>query len=160
MRRAALGLAVAAALAPLLAATPARAEDAAPLTFELDKERTVRQKILIASFGGGALLVGGVGLLFHLDSRDKSDSISASGRHTGMVYSEAIDDTRRAALRSRALTIASYGVAAGLLVTTLVLYVVTDPGTETITLDEAQARLPVTLEPVAGGALGGLAWGF
>jgi hypothetical protein len=157
VRKAALALAVAVVASAV--APAARAESAA-LTFELDRERTFRQKMLIASFGAGALVVGGVGVLFHLDSRDKADAVSASGNHTGRIYDGDVDDTRRAALRSRALTIASYGLAGGLLVTTLVLYVVTDPGTETITLDEAQARLPITIAPVTGGAVADLAWGF
>lgn len=159
--------ALAVALAVLLGPTVARADDAAPMTFEVDKERTTRDKLMIASFGAGALVFGGIGLLFHLDSRAKSDEVSASGRHTGLTYTDAVDDTRRDALRSRNLTIASYGIGAGLLVTTFVVYLVTDPGTETITLDGAQAAGPagppamaIGLEPVAGGAIATGGWRF
>jgi hypothetical protein len=135
-------------------------EDEMAMSFEVDRERTKRDKILIASLGGGALLVGGIGLLFHLDSRDLSDAISASGRHTGLTYTHDTDDTRRAALRSRAFTIASYGLGGGLLVATLVAYILTDPGTETITLDGEGARPPVAIEPIVGGAVGTASWTF
>jgi hypothetical protein len=131
------------------------------MSFEVDKERTARQRVLIGSLLGGALVVGGIGLLFHLDSRDKSDEVSASGPHTGRVYTREVDDTRRAALRSRAVTVAAYGAGAGLVIASLVVFLVTDPGTETIVLgDRAAARPSIGLEPVAGGALVAGGWSF
>ncbi len=159
-----LALSTLAMLVLATTALPARAQadaSTSATTFEVDKERTNRQRILIASLGGGAVLVAAVGLLFHLDLRDKSDAVSASGPHTGMVYTDEVDDTRRSALRSRNVTIAAYGVGAGLLVATLVAYVITDPGTETIVLgEEAAPPVAVTIEPVAGGALVGGGWSF
>lgn len=149
------------ALASLLGPAVARAQDAAPMTFEVDKERTTRDKLMIGAFGAGALVFGGIGLLFHLDSKDKSDAVSASGRHTGLTYTAELDQTRKDALRSRNLTIASYGIGAGLLVTTFVVYLITDPGTETITLDDGRAALPpISIEPVAGGAIATGGWRF
>ena len=132
------------------------------LSFKVDRERNTRQRILIASLFGGAVVVGGVGLLFHIDSKNKADEVSTdSGRHTGRVYTEELDDTRRAGLRSRNLAIASYALGGGLLVGTLVAYLLTDPGQETIhvsTEPEPGARLLV--EPTEGGALVGGGWRF
>src|SRR5690606_24797840 len=126
-----LGLALASS-----AARPALAQELEPMTFEIARERSKRVKITLAALAGSALVVAGIGALFHLDSRDKSDEVSTSGPHTGRLYTAAVDDTRRAALRSRNLTRVSYGLAGGLLVSVLVVYIATDPGTETIVIDE------------------------
>jgi hypothetical protein len=126
MKRTLLCLAVTIAIgAPVVARAD---QPMAPLTFEIDKERTTRQKILIGSFGAGAALFTGIGVLFHLDAREKSDSISATGNHTGKTYTAEVDDVRSDALRSRAFAIAAYGVGGALLVTTFVVYLVTNPG--------------------------------
>lgn len=150
-----LALAVALAVA---APAIARGQAADSMSFEVDKERTTRQRVLIGSLLGGALAASGIGLLFHVDSRDKSDQVSASGPHTGRIYTRSVDDTRRAALRSRNVAIGAYGVAGGLVIASLVVFLVTDPGTETIVLGE---RLPaIGVEPVAGGALVAGGWTF
>ncbi len=134
------------------------------LTFQVDRERTTRQKVVIGSLFGGSVLFGGVGLLFHIDSKHKSDEVSTdAGHHTGHIYTEELDDTRRAAIRSRNFAIASYALGGGLLVGTLVAYLLTDPGQETIRVgteaaDGSGARLLVA--PTDSGALVGGSWRF
>jgi hypothetical protein len=161
-------------LASLTWAAPARAQQqdyfqqgkSDALTFTVDRERNTRQRILIASLFGSSVLFGGVGFLFHIDSRNKSDEVSTdAGRHTGRVYTEDLDDTRRAALRSRNVAIASYAVGGGFLVGTLVAYLLTDPGQETVhvgteAIGEGGARARLLVEPTDGGALVGGAWRF
>lgn len=157
-------VAIALAVGCALASAPARAQDyfagaGEPISFEVDRPRSRSDKILIASLFGGSVLFAGVGLLFHLDSRDKSDAVSTSaGKHTGKVYTVDLDDTRRGALRSRNVTIASYAVSGGFLVGTFIAYLITDPGRERITVGEEPARLSV--QPTAGGALVGTWWRF
>ena len=160
-----------AALVLLLAvgwAAPAPAQDyfagaGEPLRFEVDRPRKKSDKILMASLFGGSVLFGGVGLLFHLDSQRKSSDVSAkAGRHTGRLYTDELDDTRRAALRSRTFTIIGYSVSGALLVSTFVVYLITDPGTETITVGHQQSSpaARVMVEPLPGGALVGGQWTF
>jgi hypothetical protein len=161
-----------AALALLLAlgwAAPAGAQDyfsgaGEPLRFEVDRPRERSDKILMASLFGGSVLLGGVGLLFHLDSQRKSSEVSAvAGRHTGRIYTEELDDTRRAALRSRTFAIVGYSMSGALLLSTFVVYLVTDPGRETITVGDQLAPTPAArlmVEPVPGGALVGGQWTF
>lgn len=167
-----------AALALLLAslswAGPARAQQqnyfqqgrSDSLSFTVDRERNTRQRILIASLFGSSVLFGGVGLLFHIDSKDKSDEVSTdAGRHSGRVYTEDLDDTRRAALRSRTFAIASYSISGGFLIGTLVAYLLTDPGQETVhvgteAMGAGGARARLLVEPTDGGALVGGAWRF
>jgi len=84
------------------------------ISFNVDRERNTQQRILIASLFGGAVVFGGVGLLFHIDSKNKADEVSTdSGRHTGRIYTEELDDTRSAAIRSRNFAIASYALVTG-----------------------------------------------
>jgi hypothetical protein len=133
------------------------------LTFKVDRERTTRQRVLIGSLFGGSVLLGGVGLLFHIDSKHKSDEVSTdAGHHTGHIYTEELDDTRRAALRSRNFAIASYALGGGLLVGTFIAYLLTDPGQETIRVgteaESTGARLLVA--PTESGAVVGGSWRF
>lgn len=130
------------------------------LVFKVDRERNTRQRVLIASLFGASILFGGVGVLFHIDSRNKSDEVSTdAGRHSGRIYTEELEDTRQAAIRSRNLTIASYSVGAGFLVGTFIAYLLTDPGQETVRVGtEAASRVMVA--PTRGGALVGGAWSF
>src|SRR5688500_4877422 len=141
-------------LATLAGAAPARAQPAdyfqqggtGDLTFTVDRERCTRQRVLIASLFGSSVLFGGVGVLFHIDSKNKSDEVSTdAGRHSGRIYTDELDDIRSAAIRSRNLAIASYAVGGGFLVGTLVAYLLTDPGQETV---------QVGTEAVAGGSAG------
>ena len=134
------------------------------LAFTVDRERNSRQRILIASLFGGSILFGGVGLLFHIDSKNKADEVSTgAGRHSGRIYTEELDDIRRAGIRSRNLAIASYAVGGGFLVGTFIAYLLTDPGQETIhvgTEADRGAGARLLVEPTDGGALVGGAWRF
>lgn len=139
--------------------------DANSVSFEVDRARGRSERILIASLLGGAGLVGGVGLLFHLDSERRSSEVSVRpGRHTGLIYTEERDRTRRAAIRSRNFAVAGYSVGGGLLIAALVTYVVTDPGRDIITVGEEPAPPPPTssllVEPVPGGAVVAGQWDF
>jgi hypothetical protein len=159
-RLAALPLAALLALGGLRTAAAETSDPSGTMSFEVDLERNTRQRVLIASLAGGALALGGVGLLFHLDSRDKSDAISASGSHTGLIYSREVDDVRRSALRSRKLAIVSYGLGIGMLAGTLVAFVMTDPGRETIVVGGEPATPELSLEVAEGGAVVGRSWSF
>ena len=149
------------------------------LTFEVDRPRSHRARVVIASLVGGAVLMGGLGVLFTLDSKSKADEVSSKpGNNTGRVYTAELDDTRRAGLRSRTWAVTSFAVGGGLLVGALVAYVVSDPGRETIHVNGTSTPVPAThgatpppnpgpsarvhllLAPTRGGALLGGAWSF
>jgi hypothetical protein len=87
-----------------------------------------------------------------------------AGRHTGRIYTDELDDTRRAALRSRNLAIASYAVGGGLLIGTFIAYLVTDPGEEVVHVgteaDAGGAAAHLLFEPTDDGAVVGGAWSF
>src|SRR5687768_16841315 len=56
------------------------------LKFRESRHRPRGQVALIAGLAGGALLAGGLGLWFHLDSRDAADEVSAIGELTGRAW--------------------------------------------------------------------------
>lgn len=169
-------LAAALAALGLFAAAPASAQDyfgrteTDNVSFRIDKERTSEQKILIGSLLGGAVLFGGVGLLFTLDSDSKSNEVSAVGMHTGRVYTPELEQTRKDALRSRNFAIGSYAVGGALLVATGIAFIATHPGTEELNMEEYQRRHDeerreesssrTLITPVRGGALVGRSWLF
>lgn len=135
------------------------------ITFRTDLPRTRNQRIVIASLFGGAALFGAVGLAFHLDSRSKSDEISALGDHTRVIWDDSHENTRTAARRSRTLAIAGYSAGGVLLVAGTIALYLTEPGTKVITVgEEAETApapiVPVSLVPVPGGAVVGRTWSF
>ena len=138
--------------------------DPDPVTFRLELERTRTQNIALLSLFGGSVVFAGAALAFHLDSRSKADDVSATGSHTGHVYTTELDDRRRAAIRSRNLAIGGYAIASGLAVAGIVLVFVTDPGTQGYRYGPNGEMIPVgphnLVVPVAGGALIGRAWEF
>ena len=137
------------------------------IAFRTDKPRTRNQRIALASLFGGAALFGGVGLAFHLDSRSKSDQVSAVGEHTGRVYTEDVDATRRGALRSRTLAMVGYGVGAACLTAAVITLFVTQPGTEVVTVGKDKKKpppptvpVPMSVTPLPGGGMVAAAWTF
>lgn len=158
----------------LCAAAPAaRAQDyfgaaAEPMTFEVDRPRTKEAKILIASLFGGAVVFAGAGLLFHLHARSQADEVSTrTDHHTGKVYTDELDATRRDAVRAGRFAAAGYAISGGFLVATFVAYLLTDPGTETIRVGEQEVEPPaptgpprVDIVPVPGGGTVGASWTF
>lgn len=137
--------------------------------FRIDKTRSGTEKVVIGSLLGGAALFGGFGVLFTLDSKSNADAVSASGTFTGEVYTPKLDSKRRHALRSRKLAIAGYAIGGAFLAASAVAYIVTDPGTEVLDMNEYQRREDqkrsepageAALVPVRGGALVENTWAF
>lgn len=133
------------------------------VSFRQAKPRTRKQHILLASLFGGAVAFGGLGLYFHLDSRDASDEISLVGGEPSRTYDRSVDKTRDRALRSRVLAIVGYSVSGAFLVATIVAMAMTQPGEEIVTIDQEKApknTVPVSVIPIRGGAMVGKAWRF
>jgi len=157
----------------VVAPRAARAQDyfgdqAPPRTIEFrtDKPRTTGQRLLLAGLFGGGAVAAGVGFLFHRDARAKSDEVSAF-EPTGRTYTREVDDTRRAALRSRTLARVFYGVGAAGLVAGVVAFFLTEPGTEVVTVGGAQSRRrpvrrtpPIDVALLPGGGMVGASWAF
>jgi len=138
----------------------------ADMKFRTQRSRTRNQRLLLVGLFGGAVLTGGAGLLFHLDSRAKSNEISAlPPDHTGRIYTDEVDATRRGALRSRTLAAVGYGAGAAFLIAGIIAYAVTEPGTEVVTAGKDKKPPPppvppVSLAPLPGGAAVVAGWSF
>jgi hypothetical protein len=135
------------------------------VTFQVDRARTSRQRLLIGSLFAGAALCAGGGLYFHLDSRAKTNDVEAVDQHTGRIYTEEVADTRSQAFSSRRWAIAGYGVGGLLVVGAVVAFALTDPGKERITVGKDSPEPPAPVIPVSvlmvrGGAMVGGAWSF
>jgi hypothetical protein len=130
------------------------------VVYRLDKSRTKQQRLVIAGLAGGAVVFGGIGLLFHLDSRSASDRITEVGEHSGRTYTPEIDDQRSDALRSRNLAIAGYTIGGALVIASVVALLITEPGAELVTVGNEQQPSPVSIVPLPGGAVVGGTWSF
>ncbi len=136
----------------------------ADVSFRQAKPRTRKQHIILASLFGGAVLFSGVGLYFHLDSRDASNEVSLAGGTPSATYDQGVADVRDRAFRSRALAIVGYSIGGAFLVATFVAMAMTQPGDEIVTIDNAPKApaktIPVSIAPTRGGAIVGKAWSF
>lgn len=135
-------------------------EENGRVVYRIDGSRTKRQRVIIGALAGGAVAFGGIGLLFHLDSRSASNEVSAVGDHTGRTYTQALDDERSRAVRSRKLAIAGYAVGGALVIGTAIALVLTEPDAELIRVDDQPQPSPVSVAPLPGGAVVGGTWSF
>ncbi len=133
------------------------------VTFRVDRSRTTKQRLVIGALFGGAVLFGGAGVLFHLDSRNAADEVGAVGAHTGNVWSSSLEDTRRRGERSKFLAGAGYVLGGAFLVSSIVALIITEPGSDIVGVSSQPAekrQIPVSLVPLPGGAMVGKAWLF
>lgn len=135
-------------------------EDDGRVVYRIDKDRSKNERLVIAGLAGGAVLFGGIGLLFHLDSRSASNEVSAVGDHTGRAYTAELEDTRSDALRSRNLAIVSYSIGGALVVSSVVALLLTEPGAELVTVGTEAQPAPLSITPLPGGAAVGGTWSF
>jgi hypothetical protein len=156
-----LGLVVlCAAAAPTAAESYFRGGGTEQVTFKLDRSRSTTEWVIIGSLAGGAAAFGGLGLLFHLDSRDASNDLNAIGRHTGRIYDDAAVRTWKRAHRSRALAITGYSIGGGLLVASMIAVVLTEPGADEYTVGGEPVGTSLLIAPAPGGAMVTKGWTF
>ncbi|MDX2093407.1 MAG: hypothetical protein SFX73_36520 [Kofleriaceae bacterium] len=120
-------------------------------------ERSLENKLLLAGLVGGGVLAGGLGVYFHLESRDASNAVAAD-TFTSEAWSTAdqanvdrADDNRRKAALA-------YGIGGAFVVASIVTLIVTEPKAETIVITPNRPTPIVT--PAEGGAMLGGRWSF
>jgi hypothetical protein len=126
------------------------------ITIEIPGERTRDNKLLLAGLGAAAVLVSGLGVYWHLDSRDASDEVS-SDELTGKAWTETQVALVDRADRSRTRAIVAYSLGGALLIGTLVTYIVTEPESTTSVIHTGVAIAPA--EHGSGGTISKL-WRF
>jgi len=123
-----------------------------------DRSKTNVMGLAIA--GGAAVVLGGIGLYFHLDSRAESSTINAH-KFTGQAWTPdreaTYDDAHSSAVTAGVL----YGIGGAVLLGTAIAYMVTEPKMETIVIHPHRSPKPTALlAPTRGGAFVGGTWSF
>jgi hypothetical protein len=141
---------------------------------ETGYERSVGRDIYIKSYpdrsheniiglsiaAGASVVLGGIGLYYHLDSRDLSNQVSAN-HFTGEAWSTERQDIYDSANHSALMAGVFYGIGGAVLVGTAIAYMVTEPKMETIVIHPHVNGKPQALvAPTRGGALLGGTWSF
>ncbi len=121
--------------------------------------RTKQNITLVASIAGGAVLFGAIGLYFHFDANSASDEVSAK-TFTGRAWTAERQEYFDQAERSSTIAGVMYGIGGALLLTTAVVYIVTEPSREEIVITPRSATPKPTVSPTRGGAIVGGAWRF
>jgi hypothetical protein len=133
-----------------------RAADARPrgrdITIEIPGERPMNNKLLVGGLAGGGLLVGALGLYFHLDSRTASDDVS-SQKLTGRAWTTTAQALADRADRSATRAGVAYGIGGALVVAAIVTWIATEPASTTEVIHTGPA--PAFIPTKEGAALGG-----
>jgi hypothetical protein len=121
-------------------------------------DRSTNNKLALASIAGGGLLLGAVGLYFHLDSRDAADQVGSlvETSHTWSAADQAVYD-RAGSSGTKAK--AFYALGSLAVLTAIVGYIITEPPTETTVIRPHRAPKPVVAPEPGGAVLGGV-WSF
>ncbi|HEY4059291.1 MAG TPA: hypothetical protein VGM39_21890 [Kofleriaceae bacterium] len=127
-----------------------------PIVIDTPRDRSASNLATAASLAGVGLLAGGLGVYFHLDGKDASDSVSA-GVYTGHAWTQKQVDLVDKAHDDRTRAIVGYSIGGAALVGAIVYWIVTDPGSETTIIQPHTAPAVV---PTQGGAMLGGTWSF
>jgi hypothetical protein len=139
---------------------PRRGQD---IVISVRNDRSSTNIAALVAVGGAGLVMGGIGLYFHLDSRDAANSVSAN-RFTGRPWTQERQDAYDRAYESRTTAAVFYGIGAALALGTIIAYIVTEPAAETLVIRPqgraGTSRAAPLLVPTEGGGLLGGAWRF
>jgi len=128
----------------------------APSTIKVrqTRSRTTSQHLMIGGLAGAGAVAGGLGLWFHLDSREAADAVSADDPRLIGTWTPDRQESYDRAESSGSKAIIFYGVGGLCLVGAVVAAVLTQPGEEEIEVGPRHA----SIAPVPGGAVVGGAW--
>jgi hypothetical protein len=137
----------------MLVPTPRRR--VADIVVKSRPDRPRNTVIGLAAGAGVGVILGGIGLYYHLDSRDASNELS-SHRATGDVWSAERQDAYDRAHSSATRAGVFYGIGGAVLIGTVVALVLTEPDEETTIIHPHTALIA----PTQGGAIVGGMWSF
>ena len=149
--------------APALADTPATtvgngdvvAPDH-PITVTVPGERSANDLELIGGMAGVGLLVTGLGVFYHLDSRSTSNTISAEAP-TSLPWTDA-DQAQYDHAHSLAVHAGiCYGIGGAILIGALIGWIATAPEDQHVVI---RPHVTPTVAPTPGGAMLGGSWRF
>ena len=117
-------------------------------------ERSKKNVTVLVGMAAGGVVLGGLGVYFHLDSRDASDEVGAQ-KFTGATWTAERQNTYERAHSSAVAAGVLYGVGGGLLLATAIAFIATEPKAENIVIHPHTAVVPTR-----GGAFVGTGWSF
>jgi hypothetical protein len=122
-------------------------------------ERSHRAWAIVGGLAGAALIVGGVGLAFHLDSRSAANQLGAS-LPTGEPWDAAHQAVADRAVSSGHKAEALYALGGASMIGAFVVFVLSEHhGADGAVIAGGPARGPLIV-PTAGGAVVGGGWSF
>ncbi len=124
------------------------------IVIDIPGERSRNNKLVLAGATALGVIAGGIGLHYHLDSRNASNDVS-SDIFTGRAWRPADDDIVARADRSRTRAAIGYSIGGAFIAAAIVGLIVTEPKTERTVI-----RPHASVEPTHGGALLGGTWSF
>jgi hypothetical protein len=121
--------------------------------------RSAQNITLVASIAGAAVLFGAVGLYFHFDANAESKEVSAK-TFTGRAWTADRQEAYDNAERSSTIAGVMYGIGGALLLTTAVVFIVTEPERKeiVITPHSGTPKPTAMVAPTRGGAIVGGTW--
>ena len=125
-------------------------------------DRSTKSLVTLGVLGGTGVVAGAIGLYFHLRSRDASDEVAAH-KFTGEPWTSDRQDAYDRAHSSATTAGVLYGVGGALVLATAVLYIVTEPKPETMTIHPHvdYSKPSALVAPLReGGAMVAGAWSF
>lgn len=124
-------------------------------------DRTTKNLVTLGVLAGAGVVVGAVGLYFHLDSRDASDKVAAHN-FTGEAWTADRQDAYDRAHSSATAAGVLYGIGGALVLATAVVYIATEPKAETMTIHpHVDPKPSAFVAPLrGGGAMVAGAWSF
>jgi hypothetical protein len=134
-----------------------------PLTYRVEGNRSTTERLVIGALLGGAAVAVGVGVHYHLASRDAADEVTAhSGSPVHLIYTPAVDQRREDGLRFKTNATVSYAIGGGFLVGALVAVLVTSPADELREYGASEGKKPAVpvVVPLHGGLLVGGTWSY
>ena len=133
-----------------------RAPTGKDIVITTEGERTTQNIAALAGVAGAGVVVGALGLYFHLDSRDAANAVSTKTPKPvtwtpadQLVYDRAHDSAVKAGV--------FYGIGGALVIGAIIGLIVTEPKSETTVI---HPHGNPTVTPTAGGALLGGTWTF
>jgi len=124
------------------------------IVIDIPGERSRSNKLALAATTAAGVLVGGLGLYWHLDSRTASNEVS-SDTFTGHAWSAADEAQVARADRSRTRAAVAYSIGGAFITAAIVALIVTEPKSE-----QSVIRPHASVEPTTGGAVVGGMWSF
>jgi hypothetical protein len=138
--------------APIIYKAPIRPRE---IVVDVPGVRSTQTRLILGTLAAATVIVGGIGLYFHVESRDAANEVSRSV-FDGETWTQARQDRLEEGERARSRAIVSYTFGGLLLTGTVVALILSEPRSERHVIRPRHAGVA----PIPGGAIAGAGWSF